>query len=474
MLKRQILLVLLFCFLFPLQSFAHPGHGHDPLLQKAKQFLNQINQKKYSVAITPFTAAMKKAFPAQKLGMTWSMIQLQVGLFEYHHSTKVVPFRGFKIYKMLCKFQRAWLTMRVVFDGASRIAGLQFRPAKAPASRPSSKPSTQASSKGTSQPSSRPTSKFTYHVPSYAKPGKFTELEMKFGIKGRELPGTLTLPKGAKSSPIVILVHGSGAHDRDETVGPNKPFRDLAWGLASRGIAVFRYVKRSKIYAKEMVKLRDKLTIKEVTIDDAVAAAELLRKTNGIDPKRVYVLGHSLGGYALPRIGQKATWLAGLISVAGPSRPLEDLIMDQMTYVLGLDGDLSEKDAKVIAKLEVALANVKSPDLKPTTPPKTLPLGMPASFWLDMRKHSVTKIAQFQTIPMLFIHGGRDYQVTMDDLKGWKAALKKRTNVQYKVFPALNHLMMQGKGKSKPVEYLQQGHVDLKVIQAIANWMTSF
>lgn len=56
------------------------------------------------------------------------------------------------------------------------------------------------------------------------------------------MPGTLTLPVGKKKAPVEILVHGSGPQDRDETVGPNKPFRDLAWGLAERGIATVRYV----------------------------------------------------------------------------------------------------------------------------------------------------------------------------------------------------------------------------------------
>ncbi|HUR19272.1 MAG TPA: DUF3887 domain-containing protein, partial [Vicinamibacterales bacterium] len=61
------------------------------------------------------------------------------------------------------------------------------------------------------------------------------------------LPAIITLPKGAGPAPLIVLVHGSGAHDADETIGPNKPFRDLAEGLAARGIATLRYVKRNRI-----------------------------------------------------------------------------------------------------------------------------------------------------------------------------------------------------------------------------------
>ncbi|MDZ7606573.1 MAG: hypothetical protein U5K79_13515 [Cyclobacteriaceae bacterium] len=58
----------------------------------------------------------------------------------------------------------------------------------------------------------------------------------------------MTLPKGKNSFPIVLFVHGSGPNDRDETIGPNKPFRDIAYGLAEKGIASLRYDKRTFVY----------------------------------------------------------------------------------------------------------------------------------------------------------------------------------------------------------------------------------
>ena len=62
----------------------------------------------------------------------------------------------------------------------------------------------------------------------------------------RALPGTLAMPKGTGPFPAVVLVHGSGPQDRDETVGPNKPFLDIARALAAQGIAVLRYEKRTQ------------------------------------------------------------------------------------------------------------------------------------------------------------------------------------------------------------------------------------
>ena len=135
----------------------------------------------------------------------------------------------------------------------------------------------------------------------------------------------------------MILVHGSGPHDRDETIGPNKPFRDLAHGLASQGIAVLRYEKRTKEHPVRMAMSVNTITVKEETIDDAVAAFEALKSQEKIDPKRIFVLGHSLGGTLLPRIGKAKDGIAGFISLAGSTRPMEDLVLEQTRYILSLE-----------------------------------------------------------------------------------------------------------------------------------------
>jgi len=106
-----------------------------------------------------------------------------------------------------------------------------------------------------------------------------------------------------------VLVHGSGPHDADETVFKHKPFRDLSGGLATRGIAVLRFVKRTKAFP--LSKKADEWSVQNETIDDAVLAAELLAQTAGDRPRRVYVAGHSQGGMAAPYIAKQDGKLAG-------------------------------------------------------------------------------------------------------------------------------------------------------------------
>ena len=140
------------------------------------------------------------------------------------------------------------------------------------------------------------------------------------------------MPKGKGPFPGLVLVQGSGPHDRDETVGGSKPFKDLAWGLASRGIAVLRYVKRTKQYPT----IDAAPTMTAETVDDAVRAAELLSRQSEIDLQRIFVLGHSQGGYMMPRIMQRDAGLAGVIVMAGNVRPLDELIVEQTEYLLSL------------------------------------------------------------------------------------------------------------------------------------------
>jgi dienelactone hydrolase len=118
----------------------------------------------------------------------------------------------------------------------------------------------------------------------------------------------------------LILVHGSGPSDRDEALGPNKPFRDIAWGVASRGVAVLRYNKRS--YEHPMSAKAANFTLNAEAVDDAVSAAALLRGIPEINPQRIFVLGHSLGAVVAPRIGRAGPAIAGLILEGGVTRPV--------------------------------------------------------------------------------------------------------------------------------------------------------
>jgi dienelactone hydrolase len=320
------------------------------------------------------------------------------------------------------------------------------------------------------------TPKTVYARPSYSKPDSFVEREVTVGSGEWQLPGTLLVPKSAAPAPAVVLVHGSGPNDRNETILGNEPFRDLAEGLASRGVAVLRYDKRTKVYGVQMAQMKD-LTVREETVEDAARAVDLLRDQPGIDPKRVYVLGHSLGGYLLPMILSQSPKAAGGIALAGSTRPLEDLVLEQMEYLIPIQTAGSEEAKKEGQKKldetrqTVAAIKALQPGKEPSGVDSPSLIGMSAHYLLALRGYNPPAVAAGLHRPLLILQGERDYQVTMQDFGNWKAALGDRKNVTLKSYPALNHLFMEGAGKSTPHEYASAGHVSASVIDDVARWV---
>ncbi|MCO5252374.1 MAG: dienelactone hydrolase family protein [Candidatus Kapabacteria bacterium] len=314
-----------------------------------------------------------------------------------------------------------------------------------------------------------------YQVPEYADTTKFSEVDITFNQDRFILPGTISIPDAKNEKvPVVILVHGSGAHDRDESIGPNKTFRDIAWGLSSKGVAVLRYEKRTYTYGNEIADYIDKLDLSFEVIDDAVAAAQYLYDNAdkyNIDKNRIFVLGHSLGGGLLPRIDARQPKLKGLISLAGMGRRVENVLVDQYGYLFALDGEFTEEEQKMLEELKSKLKIALSPDLNVSTSRDSLPLSLPAHYWLDFRTMDGAKEAKSITKPILVLHGERDYQVTQEDFDIWKEALKNNKQAKFISYPGLNHLFLFGEQKSNPQEYYIRGNVNQKVIEDIVNWI---
>jgi dienelactone hydrolase len=298
--------------------------------------------------------------------------------------------------------------------------------------------------------------------PSYSKPDSFREQNVTVGEGEWALSGTLTLPTGNGPFPAVVLVHGSGPNDRDESVGGTKIFRDLAEGLASRGIAVLRYNKRTFQYRAKTGTIRD-FTINQETVEDAVKAAALLRAQKEIDPRRIYVLGHDLGGYIAPRIAEEDEKLAGMIVLAGNVRPIEDQILEQ-SQAVGITGTKLEA-------LKAQAARVKA--LEPADAGGPAVMGMPVSYLLDLKGYNPAEEAAKLTLKILVLQGERDFQVSMSDFALWKAAVGNRKNATLHSYPSLNHLFVAGEGKSTEAEYRKPGHVAPEVIDEVAKWITS-
>lgn len=403
----------------------------------ARGFVAQLAAGEFAAAASRMDDQMRAALPPEKLSKLWTSVQAEQGAFKGQLGVVAEEQGEYTILLVGCDFERQPLDLKVVVRRADNlVAGLFAQARYAPA--------------------------------PYANREAFVEREVTVGGEPWKLPGTLTLPKGAGPFPVLVLVHGSGPNDRDETIGPNKPFRDLAEGLASRGIAVLRYDKRTLVYRGRLGELKGQ-TVKDEAIDDALAAVALLKATPEIDPRKVFVLGHSLGGMLAPRIGKADASVAGLVLMAGAARPMHEVIVEQVTYLTSKGGAVPEEAQKEIEQLRRDAKRISEASFTADSP--EMIQGIPASYWVDLRDYDAPVLAAKLRQPILVLQGERDYQVTMADLAQWKRALGAKKSATFKTYPKLNHLFTEGEGPSRPEEYSVAQHIPEYVLGDLAAWM---
>ncbi len=436
--KRFIYLSVLLICLIPAGSVVAAGIP-DSL---AIRFLEQLARNKYDSAVLSFDETMKKAIPADKLKSSWESLVTQFGPFVEKKAISDMNYQQFLIVTLTCQFESALINLQLAINSQNQISGLYFKPGEMPG-------------EGNQKPDSLPEG--------------LTEEEVIIESHGFRLPGTLTLPSGKGPFPVVVLVHGSGPNDRDETIGPNKPFRDIAWGLGQKGIAVLRYDKRTKIYPTTAFK--NKVGIQDEVIDDVLSAVKMLRTMPETDTGRIFILGHSFGGTLAPKIVTQCRDFTGMILLAATCRPLEDIILEQYKYLYSMTGKISPEEQKQLDRLQKQVANVKSRELSDKTPSSELPLKLPASYWLELRAYNPAKVASGLKIPTLVLQGERDYQTTLADYDLWKKALSGRANVTFRLYPKCNHIFREGEGKANPGEYLSKAPFSVEVINDMANWI---
>lgn len=293
------------------------------------------------------------------------------------------------------------------------------------------------------------------------------EIAIKVGATDYKMDGILTLPKNTEKPPVVILIQGSGSSDMNEQIGENKPFMDIAHGLAALGVASVRYDKR---YYSSLEMLQNDfttLTIYDEVIDDANAAIELAAADERLDKNNIFIVGHSLGGMLAPKIAQDNTKVKGFVSIAGTLRKIQDLILDQNKAALDASEEYTDEEKANLLK-QITDELDKTQNITEPISPDAVAMGYPLSYWHSMNEIDGAAIVKELTIPMLILQGSDDFQVYADvDFKLWQETLGERENVAYKEYEGLNHLMMTSNGRTDATEYDIAGNVSQEVIDDI-------
>ena len=291
------------------------------------------------------------------------------------------------------------------------------------------------------------------------------------------LNGLLTLPMDTtKPVPAVVFVHGSGSSNMDEKVGKLTPFKDLAEGLAKHGIASIRYDKRSFAHGFKMLKDKSRpITVKEETIEDAILATELLRQDSRIDPGKIFIIGHSMGGMLAPRIDAEGGDYRGLILMAGTPRKLEEVLIEQNEEVLselkGLAKWLIQKQVQKLRKTFAGLYDLSDEEATK----KKVGGGTTLYYFKEMGEHPVSDYLIAMEKPMLIMQGEKDFQVKVDkDFKEYQNLLKGKSNATFKLYANLNHAFVPsvyGSIMKANKEYNVEQHIGEEVIADIAKWI---
>ncbi len=423
-----------------LSTTAAFSQGVMALIKRSEDFFFALDSGKFEDATAFFDVNLQAQVKPETLKELWGKLNTQMGKYEAADVVQSKMEGEFFVVIVEGKFEKDAQRFLLAYNKAEKMVGFYLQPK-------------QASN--------------AYILPAYADTTAIKETEVKIkGVKN-DLVGMLTRPKSGSNFPVVILVHGSGPGDMDQTVAAVKPFKDIALGLAAKGIASIRYVKRTLVYPNEFV---GAFTVKDEVTNDALAAIALSKTIPEINKKQIYVFGLSLGGMLTPRIASLAPDIKGIILAAAPARKFTDLIADQNHYMFGLAKDTTKASKEIFDK---TLAMIETSRLNKlgTIKPDSLILGLPASYWVDLNTYDQVATAKKLSQRIMVVQGGMDFQVSAADFKLWSAALGKKSSATLKFYPELNHPLTVQTEKGTTEQYKKPANVAEVVINDLATWI---
>jgi hypothetical protein len=419
--------------------------GEQQLRAAARTFVTRLVAGEFEAAADQFGPDLAAQVSPAALGSLWADIQRDAGSFVAVREVTLTTVQSFDAAVVAVRFSRGDRGLRLVFDDRDRVVGIQLVPV----------------------------GETEWSPPAYVDPDSIETTAVEVAGPGDcGLPGEVTVPAsapadGEESAPLpsFVLLGGSGPTDLDGSVGPNRPYRDIAYGLATTTAASLRYTKRTAACSVDPAAL----TIDEEYTADALAAIDRLRAAPGAGGDRTVVVGHSLGGLLAPRVAARADGVAGVVMLAPPGRPLQELIVEQTRYVAELDGTIGDDERARIDAVTTAAGRIDDLDI----PDGETVLGAGRPYWASLASYDAFETARSLSVPVLALFGGRDYQVTDADVTAWEQALAGQQGATVRRYPELNHLFVPGSGPGTPAEYQQPGHVSATVVADLGEWLSA-
>lgn len=374
----------------------------------------------------------------------WSKIQLNYGAGFTKGRVQLEDRNGFLIATRPLTFPRIKYLVLVTFNDQGKIINLYLCPSGG-----------------------------QYEPPDYVNTLDFNENELSVGDSTMPLSGRITIPVASGKLPLVIMVQGAGPQDMDGSYGANKIYRDIAWGLASNGIAVIRFPKRTSVYGSLYLNGNPNIryTLEEEYINDIKDAVRKAKSNPLIDSKRIFLLGHSQGADAVIIAARQLGGIKGLVLASSSPRRIQDLMCEQLDYINGYEPPYAYRRIKgeeIKRHLEYSMRS----DLDDHTPLDSLPMNISAGYWKYLNQMNVIQdLKSMPDVRLLFLQGARDYQTTMLDYRMWFNEFGQEQRATFKLYPWLNQMYFKGYGRPTASEYEERHSVDEEPVKDIADWI---
>ncbi len=319
------------------------------------------------------------------------------------------------------------------------------------------------------------------------KPYPYREEEVTYSnaAAGDTLAATMTVPQGKGPFPAVLLICGSGPHDRDETLLDHKPFLVLSDYLTRKGVLVLRADKRGVGKSTGSYATATSADF----ADDAEAGVRYLKARAEADPHRIGLIGHSEGGTIAPMVAVRDRDVAFVVLMAGTAVPGDQILAEQHRLISLANGEPTEKVAKENAQEKELLAEIAKekddaaveklmreklagqvPDAQIGAQVKTLTSPWFRYFLAYDPGPTLRKVQ----CPLLALSGSLDLQVPpAQNLPVMRKALEEGGNKHFEIdeLPGLNHLFQTAKTGS-PAEYAEIEETIAPVaLDKIATWI---
>ncbi|MCL2076816.1 MAG: alpha/beta fold hydrolase [Oscillospiraceae bacterium] len=411
-------------------------------IERAEQFVMALINGDYATAAESFDETMSEALGVDELKKAWEdMIKVAGESIDYIE-VEAEAHDEYDIYNIVSYHENSGINSRIVFSQDNLIAGLFFTFVDIDSSHAGQVVHTDSV------------------TPAEGVDG-YSDTPVIIG-EGTDYPlnGILSVPdnKNIEKFPAVVLVHGSGPQDMNSTVFGISVFKNIADYLVLNNVAVLRYDKRTLAHGQKFIaEFGDEVTVWEETIEDAILAKELLLQNEQIDPERIYVLGHSLGGMLAPRIVSEGGFAGGII-MAGSPRSLLDIIYDQNMYLIPLMDINDDERDELYKQVEEA---------------REIYFTLPEVYILEMDAHPAADYLLETDKPFLILHGDKDFQVyTEADFNLYKEITSGRSNFEFRLYDNLNHLFTISTMENPTTEdYIAGSSVSYKPLADIVEWL---